>query len=251
MQHRHPNGGGLVRGDQAVVSPSAFVSEESSVFHGARVAGRARLEGKTGVGGTAVVVDATIADSVVGKVLKAEESYRVDGRVMQPTFPFVSDAEIGGLSKIENQYVLGDPEDPVKIWNCHLEDGAEVRDAARLAHAHLLHYACVCGDAQIRGEAEHTVTLDRRHYVHRGVWIVAPKYFEVGGADDEDEIHVGITECEAGRVNVGCLCLGGAKLRRSLAARRGAYRMAYAMGWRDRHLEQLREGLERWETGTN
>lgn len=251
MQHRHRNGGGVVRGDQAVVSPSAFVSAESSVFHGARVGGRARLEGKTGVGGTAVVVDSVVADSVVGKVLKADESFRVDGQVMQPTFPFVCNAEIAGLSKVENQLVLGDPEDPVKIWNCHLEDATEVRDSPRLAHAHLMHYACVCGDAQVLGTAERPLILDRRFYVHRGVWQVEPLYFEIGGADDGEGIHIGITECEAGRVNIGCMCVKGSKLRASLAARRGAYRMAYTMGWQDYHLEQLREGLERWETGTN
>jgi hypothetical protein len=251
MQHRHRNGGGLIQGDQAVVSALSFVSAESSVFHGARVGGRARLEGKSAVGGTAVVVDSHVTDSVIGKVLKAEESYRVDGRVMQPTFPFVCNAEISGLSKIENQLILGDPEDSVKIWNSHLEDAVEVRDSPRIAHAHLMHYACVCGDAQVLGTAERPLILDRRYHIHRGVWQVEPLYFEVGGAEDEEGVHVGITECEAGRVNIGCLCLKVAKLRRSLDSRCGAYRMAYAMGWRAYHLEQLQEGLERWESETN
>lgn len=250
MERRHPNGGGVIRGDQAIVSATAFISETSAVMHGAHVTGRTRLNGKTGVGGTAVVHDSFVADSRIGKVLKAEETYNVDGQPFQPTFPFIANAHITAYSIIENQFVLGDPQSHAVLVNCWLEDATEVRDSVNLQHVHLLHYACVCGDAQIEGSAERPITLDRRYFVHRGHWHVEPLYFEVGGTDDAEGIHVGITECEAGRVNIGCFCVRGDKLRKSLDARRGAYRLAYAMGWQDYHLEQLREGLERWESLT-
>lgn len=252
MQRKHPNGGGVIRGDQAVVSPSAFVSPESAVMHGAHVTGRTRLTGKTGVGGTAVVHNSFVADSTVGKVLPAEQTFSVDGRPFQPTFPFVSNAHITARSRIENQFVLGEYGHCVELVNCWLEDATEVRDHVHLSHVHMMHFACVCGDATVEGSAELPITLDRRMYVHRGQWIVAPKYFEVGGADDGEGIHVGITECAAGRVNIGCFCVKVSKLRRSLDKPWGGARvLADKMGWQDYHLEQLKEGLLAWERETH
>lgn len=250
MQRRHKNGGGRVIGDQAVVSPSAFVSEESSVFHGAHVTGATRLKGKTGVGGTAVVHNSFVADSTVGKVLPVDKTYSVDGRPFQPTFPFIVNANISARSRIENQLILGSPYRPAQLVNCWLEDAVEVRDSAQLEHVHMTHYACVCGDAFVEGAAELPITLDARMHIHRGHWIIAPKYFEVGGVDDGEGIHIGITECEEGRVNVGCFCFKRTQLER-VFTRGASHRLARMVGWKDYHLEQLREGLEAWEVITN
>jgi len=251
MQHKHPNGGGVIRGDQAVVSPSVFLSEEAAVMHGAHVAGGARLEGRTGVGGTAVVVDSIVIDSTIGKVLTAEESYRVDGQLFQPNFPFVVNAYVAGRSRIENQFILGHPEEPVRLWNCWLEDASQVRDTARLSHTHLLHHATICGDASVIGEGDSTITLDRRHYVHTGEWIIAPKYFEVGDDTDPAGIHVGITECVAGRVNVGCFCVEIEKLLDHIENHGTRSRLARRYGWQGYHLDRIHEGLTRWQKETN
>lgn len=254
MQRRHSNGGGRVIGDQAVVSPSAFVSGESSVFHGAHVTGSTRLEGKTGVGGTAVVHNSVVADSTIGKVLPVvlpvDKTYSVDGQPFQPTFPFVANAHIRAYSRIENQLILGNPRNIAMLFNCWLEDACEVRDSASLAYVHMTHYACVCESALVEGTAELSITLDARMHIHRGHWIIAPKYFEVGGVDDGEGIHIGITECEKGRVNVGCFCFKRTQLER-VFARGASHRLARMVGWKDYHLEQLREGLEAWEAITN
>lgn len=250
MQRRHKNGGGRVIGDQAVVSPSAFVSEESSVFHGAHVTGTTRLEGKTGVGGTSVVHNSFVADSTIGKVLPVDKTYSIDGQPVQPTFPFVANAHICAHSRIENQLILGDSLEGVRIVNCWLEDATEVRDSAILHHVHLTHYACVCEGARVEGDAELPITLGGRYHVHRGVWLLAPKYFEVGGVDDGEGIHIGITECEDGRINVGCWCFKRSQLER-VFARGASHRLACMLGWKDYHLEQLREGIEVWERITN
>lgn len=251
MQTRHPNGGGYVRGAQAIVSPSAFVGPEASVFHGAHVTGLSRLVGQTGVGGTAIVHHSFVADSVIGKVLPAGETYTVGGQPFQPTFPFVANANITARSKIENHLVAGDPRFNLTIINSWLEDASEVRDRAHLEHVHLLHYATVCEEARVIGTAEETIHLGSRYHVHRGEWNVAPSYFEVGGPFDDDGIHVGVTECTYGNVNVGCWCVNAAKLVKAIRRHGPDWRIARRYGWKMNHLNQLTEGLQAWETDSH
>jgi hypothetical protein len=243
--YRHPNGGGRVYSMRADVAPEAFVDENSMVGHAARVLGPARVL-RSKIAGSAWVFGAKIVDSSVGVWLKDERGRDFES---QPAFPVVQ----GDYVLIDNSHVFceevtaGGP-GYLTVSHSELYEKVVVRDRAELRHVIATGQARVVGTAKVTGDAENKILLSGLMHLHEGEWLVAPRYAEVGRADGP--IHVGVTECVAGKINVGCWCR---PMEWWLArdARKGWRFAQNLLGWSDAEIAEVRAALLEWKGDVN